>query len=376
MRCPFMRKSVRDEDVTRENNVDDSDDELPLAKRCCGEQAPGNPAEPAAVPEVAGQSSEAACTEIYPLSDDPAGTVQPGEARAEACPTGSLADPAGTVQPGEARAEACPTGPLAGPAGTVQPGEARAEACPTGSLADPAGAVQPGEARAGVCPTGPLADPAGTVQPGEARAEACPTGPPADPAGAVQPGEARAEEAFRTRMGLRVNKPRAGGSGNSNDGNTARRAFRSPAEFAACTGVDQELIDRVGTVLQAVSCLHRLDIDALSAYCRRTAELYVEAGTVQPGETRAEACPTGSLADPAGTVQPGEARAEACPTGPLADPAGAVQPGEARAEACPTGPLADPAGAVQPGEARAEVCPTGPLITASDWLNIKQGTMF
>ncbi|KAF0289703.1 hypothetical protein FJT64_012060 [Amphibalanus amphitrite] len=65
-------------------------------------------------------------------------------------------------------------------------------------------------------------------------------------------------------------------AGNSNDGNTARRAFRSPAEFAAGTGVDQELIDRVGTVLQAVSCLHRLDIDALSAYCRRTAELYVE----------------------------------------------------------------------------------------------------
>ncbi|KAF0312966.1 hypothetical protein FJT64_001707 [Amphibalanus amphitrite] len=82
------------------------------------------------------------------------------------------------------------------------------------------------------------------------------------------------KEAFRTRMGLRVDEPRAGGSGNSNDGNTTRRAFRSPAEFAACTGVDQELIDRVGTVLQAVSCLHRLDIDALSAYCRRTAELY------------------------------------------------------------------------------------------------------
>ena len=41
-------------------------------------------------------------------------------------------------------------------------------------------------------------------------------------------------------MGLRVDEPRAGGSGNSNDGNTARRAFRSPADFAACTGVDQD----------------------------------------------------------------------------------------------------------------------------------------
>ena len=55
-------------------------------------------------------------------------------------------------------------------------------------------------------------------------------------------------------MGLRVDEPRAGGSGNSNDGNTARRAFRSPAEFAACTGVDQELIDRVGSRHGAAGC--------------------------------------------------------------------------------------------------------------------------
>ena len=100
-----------------------------------------------------------------------------------------------------------------------------------------------------------------------------------------QQRKAEVQEAFRTRMGLRVDEPRAGGSGNSNDGNTARRAFRSPAEFAACTGVDQELIDRVGTVLQAVSSLHQLDIDALSAYCRRTAKLYVERYSNHPMST-------------------------------------------------------------------------------------------
>ncbi|KAF0314431.1 hypothetical protein FJT64_015105 [Amphibalanus amphitrite] len=100
-----------------------------------------------------------------------------------------------------------------------------------------------------------------------------------------QQRKAEVQEAFRTRMGLRVDELRAGGSGNSNDGNTARFAFRSPAGFAACTGVDQELIDRVGTVLQAVSCLHRLDIDALSAYCRRTAELYVERYSHHPMST-------------------------------------------------------------------------------------------
>ena len=91
-----------------------------------------------------------------------------------------------------------------------------------------------------------------------------------------QQRKAEVQGAFRTRMGLRVDEPRVGGSGNSNDGNTARRAFSSQPDFAACSGVDQELTDRVGTVLQAVSSLHRLDIDALSAYCCQTAELYVK----------------------------------------------------------------------------------------------------
>ena len=76
-------------------------------------------------------------------------------------------------------------------------------------------------------------------------------------------------------MGLRVDEPRAGGSGNSNDGNTARRAFRSPADFAACTGVDEQLISRMNTILQAVSCFHRLDTAALAKYCGDTAERYV-----------------------------------------------------------------------------------------------------
>ncbi|KAF0306750.1 hypothetical protein FJT64_002371 [Amphibalanus amphitrite] len=64
-------------------------------------------------------------------------------------------------------------------------------------------------------------------------------------------------------MGLRVDEPRAGGSGNSNDGNTARRAFRSPAEFAACTGVDQELIDRVGPVASELPKICTFEFESL-----------------------------------------------------------------------------------------------------------------
>ena len=90
-----------------------------------------------------------------------------------------------------------------------------------------------------------------------------------------QQRQTEVKEAFRFRMGLRVDEPRAGGSGNSNDGNTARRAFRSPADFAACTGVDEQLISRINTILQAVSCFHRLHTTALTTYCQQKAERYV-----------------------------------------------------------------------------------------------------
>ena len=83
------------------------------------------------------------------------------------------------------------------------------------------------------------------------------------------------KSAFRRRMGLRVDEPRAGGSGTSNDGNTARRAFSSAADFAACTGLEQQLIEDIHVVLQAVSCFYPVNAEALSAFCKRAAERYV-----------------------------------------------------------------------------------------------------
>lgn len=83
------------------------------------------------------------------------------------------------------------------------------------------------------------------------------------------------QSAFKEPMGLRVDEPRPGGVGNSNDGNTARRAFRSAAEFALCTGVDEQLIKDIRAILEAISCFHQVDAAALSAFCRGTAERYV-----------------------------------------------------------------------------------------------------
>ena len=54
---------------------------------------------------------------------------------------------------------------------------------------------------------------------------------------AVKAAKADIQRKLRASLGLRVDEPRCGGSGNSNDGNTARRAFRSSKEFSAATGV-------------------------------------------------------------------------------------------------------------------------------------------
>ena len=82
--------------------------------------------------------------------------------------------------------------------------------------------------------------------------------------------------ALKQRLGLRADEPRTDGSGNANDGNTVRRAFRSSAEFAACTGVDEQLILDLYVILQAISCFYKPDSSTLSSFCHLTARRYVE----------------------------------------------------------------------------------------------------
>lgn len=57
---------------------------------------------------------------------------------------------------------------------------------------------------------------------------------------------------FKLEMGLYVDKPRPGGRGNSNDGNTARRFFRHWEQSAKITGTDANLIYRCKIILEAL----------------------------------------------------------------------------------------------------------------------------
>lgn len=85
----------------------------------------------------------------------------------------------------------------------------------------------------------------------------------------------RIQDGFRNRMGLLIDKPKPGGSGNSNDGNTARRFFAEPRISSEICGVDVKLIERTRNILIAVSCGHEIDNERFKDYCFETAKLYV-----------------------------------------------------------------------------------------------------
>ena len=80
---------------------------------------------------------------------------------------------------------------------------------------------------------------------------------------------------FREELSLVVDTPKQG-FGNTNTGNTARRAFEESAIFSDITGVDEGLISRIRNILKAVCSGYELDINKFRAYCLETSELVVE----------------------------------------------------------------------------------------------------
>ena len=83
------------------------------------------------------------------------------------------------------------------------------------------------------------------------------------------------QKLFRSRLSLNVDQPRVG-SGNSNDGNTARRAFKNTEEFSDITGVDLAILTRLYTILQVITCNFSINPDRFQDYCSSTASLLIE----------------------------------------------------------------------------------------------------
>lgn len=80
---------------------------------------------------------------------------------------------------------------------------------------------------------------------------------------------------FWTRMGLIVDKPKAGGSGTSNDGNTARKFLENPDMSADITGLDKNLLIRCSTILQAISSGYNINAEKFGVYDIETAKLLI-----------------------------------------------------------------------------------------------------
>ena len=92
---------------------------------------------------------------------------------------------------------------------------------------------------------------------------------------AVAARKAERKKRMREEFGLIVDTPRAGGSGTSNTGNTARRAFQDEQKFSDILGIDVELVHRIHVLLIAINVDIPLDEEAFRLYGRETAALWV-----------------------------------------------------------------------------------------------------
>ena len=79
------------------------------------------------------------------------------------------------------------------------------------------------------------------------------------------------QKRFREELSLLVDMPKQG-FGNTNDGNTARRAFEHADIFSDITGVEVEVIIRLRTILRAVCSGYDLDSKPFQQYCQQTSD--------------------------------------------------------------------------------------------------------
>lgn len=80
---------------------------------------------------------------------------------------------------------------------------------------------------------------------------------------------------FKEKMGLLVDVPRPGGSGTSNDDNTARQFFANSHLSSIITGVNEEVIKRFGVILQVISTGYKINLQLFDNYAVETAKLFV-----------------------------------------------------------------------------------------------------
>ena len=84
------------------------------------------------------------------------------------------------------------------------------------------------------------------------------------------------QQQFRNEMGLLVDQVKPGGSGTTNDGNTARRFFQNYEDSARITGINVNLLKRCAVILQTLSSGFAINSAACRQYSIETAQLYLQ----------------------------------------------------------------------------------------------------
>lgn len=77
------------------------------------------------------------------------------------------------------------------------------------------------------------------------------------------------------KFGIRVDQPRAGGSGTSTTGNVCRRAFSNTKLLASILGIDEGLVERFANILITINCQDPVNPEAFDHYCKETYRLYL-----------------------------------------------------------------------------------------------------
>ena len=82
----------------------------------------------------------------------------------------------------------------------------------------------------------------------------------------------RIQLSLKKEIGLIVDQPKQGGSGTSNDGNTARRFFQENERVSQITGFDKNALMNLHALLQVLSSGMVINIEAFEKYAYATAE--------------------------------------------------------------------------------------------------------
>ena len=80
---------------------------------------------------------------------------------------------------------------------------------------------------------------------------------------------------FKSSMGLNIDMPAAGGTGNTDDGNTARRVFHNFIISSQITGFDEEIMEHLGVILDVINSGYAVDAVKFREYTLKIAFAYI-----------------------------------------------------------------------------------------------------